>query len=124
MYHPLTRHLIHILLVPRRTVPPQPLPKLHEDEESSTLSHTRKSSNEEGILQPHVRHPRSNAVADSKAHGVAHKDDRHHCLSGKVLVAVDAVGDGELETDRVRESDHTHCKYAAEPLDVVCGTFA
>ena len=93
MQHPLTRHLIHILLVSRRTVPSQAFAKLHKDEEGRDLRHASKSSDQESILEAHVCYPRSNAIADGEAHGISHEDDCHHRLAREVFVAVNAVGD-------------------------------
>lgn len=119
MYHSLIRHLLNILLIPFGTLPSPLLSVLHHEQESCALCHACKCREDESILQPHVRHPRSHTIPDGETHGVADNDDSHHGFAGQILIAVNAVRDGKLEANGVGQRNDAHGEDAAEPVDAM-----
>lgn len=64
---------------------------------------------------PHV------PIANGKTHGIPHQDDRDNGIGAEVLVAVDAVADGQLAPDGNARGEQKHGKHEPEPVHAVGG---
>ena len=67
---------------------------------------------------------RNSPISHRKTHNITNHDHRHHRLAAQLPIRIDAVADGQLQPDHVRETDDAHCEYQAEPLHAVRGAHA
>lgn len=109
--------------VPLRRTFAEALAELDKEQKGQDLGEPGERGQDEGVLVSHVGDPRGQAVADGEGHGVADEDHGDDGLAGQIAVAVDAVADTQLETDRVGERDDAHCEYLVHNISLLsCAT--
>lgn len=59
-------------------------------------------------------------VANGETHRIPHNNDRHDSVGAKIAVRIDAVRYGDLTTNSDACTEHVHCNYKSEPVNVVC----
>ena len=63
-------------------------------------------------------------IPHRKTHNIANHNHRHHRLTAQLPIRIDAVADGQLQPNHVRETDDAHCEYQAEPVHTLRGAHA
>lgn len=119
MHHPALNHGFDTPPILAHTHFPQTPPIPNHQKDTTNLCQPDKSRGNKAVLQTHIRDPRRDSIPDRKAHRVAYQDDCDDSFAGQRAVRVNAVRDGELETECVCHSYHTHGEDGTEPVDMV-----
>lgn len=124
MTHSHLRRFLDVLIIPHPRLLPQSPPPLNNGEHSTNLRQPSKRRQDKRILQPHISNPRRDTIPNSKRHCVPDNNHRNHGITTQIFVAIDTVGDAELDTDCVCGSDDEHGDDETEPVDMVVGADA
>lgn len=124
MSHPQLRSFLNIPVIPLPRILSQLPPPLDHWKNSTNLRQPSKSGQNKRILQPHISNPGRNPIPNSKRHRIPNNNDRNHSITTQILVAVDTVGDAELDTDCICGGDDKHGDDETKPVDVMVGAYA